>query len=115
MRSSLLPGPRRAMKGILMTEPTLTLDDYRRICYAKEFVTFDVHLKDGRRLCVAQPFATMIHPETKRIYSLHYESDPPNAREQALWFDLSEVARIELRPDLPWFDHGERRWTRRAG
>lgn len=98
-----------------MTDATpMTLDDYRRICYAKDFVTFDVHLKNGRRLCVAQPFATMIHPDTKKIYSLHYETDPPNAKERELWFDLSEVERVVMRPDLPWFDIGERRWNRRA-
>lgn len=92
----------------------MTLDDYRRICFAKDFVTFDVHLKDGRRLCVAQPFATMIHPETKRIYSAHYETDPPCAKEQELWFDVTDIDRIEMRPDLPWFDIGELRWIRRA-
>ncbi|MBM4105241.1 MAG: hypothetical protein FJ257_02905 [Phycisphaerae bacterium] len=92
----------------------MTIDEFRAICYAKEFTTFVVHLKDGRRLIVAHHLATMILPDEQRLRSFCFLEDPPAAREQLEDYMLRDISRIELRPDLPWFSHREERWIRRA-
>ena len=93
----------------------ITLDEFRAICYAKEFTTFAVHLKDGRRLIVAHHMATLIFPNGRNLRSFCFFEDPPNARETQEDYLLDEIERIELRPDLPCFSFQENRWIRRAG
>jgi hypothetical protein len=95
-------------------EQAMNIDEFRAVCYAKEFTTFVVHLKDGRRLIVAHRLATMIYPDGRRIRNFCFLEDPPEARETRAEYLLEEIERIELRPDLPWFSHSEERWIRRA-
>jgi hypothetical protein len=98
---------------------TMTIGEFRAICYAKDFTTFVVHLKDGRRLIVSHPFATMIHPDDQgdrvRLGSFCFYEDPPDAEEDFVHYRLSEIERVELRPDLPWYAGGRRGWVRKTG
>lgn len=94
----------------------MTIDEFRAICYAKDFTTFVVHLKDGRRLIVPHPLATMIHPEDAvRLASFCFREDPPDAEEDFVHYRLTEIERVELRPDLPWYAGGRRGWVRKTG
>jgi hypothetical protein len=93
----------------------MTIEEFRAICYAKEFTTFEIHLVDGRRLIVAHDLATMILPSRRKLRSLCFLEDPPNARETQEEYLLDEIERIELRPDLPWFSHSEERWIGTKG
>ncbi len=81
-------------------EQAMNIDEFRAVCYAKEFTTFVVHLKDGRRLIVAHRLATMIYPDGRRIRNFCFLEDPPEARETRAEYLLEEIERIELRPDL---------------
>jgi len=93
----------------------MTIDEFRAICYAKPFTTFEVHLVDGRRLIVAHRLATMIYPDARRIRNFCFLENPPDARETRAEYLIDEIERIELRPDLPWFSHSEERWIGTAG
>ncbi|MGA0873082.1 MAG: hypothetical protein ACO3Y3_13115 [Phycisphaerales bacterium] len=93
----------------------ITIETFRAICYAKDFTTFIVHLRDGRRLIVAHRMATMIFPNQRNLRSFCFFEDPPDARETQEDYLLDEIERIELRPDLPWFSVQDDRWIRRAG
>ena len=92
----------------------ITLDEFRPICYAQDFTTFVVHLKDGRRLIVAHDMATMILPNGRNLRSFCFFEDPPKGRETQEDYRPDEIERIELRPDLPSFSFQENRWIRRA-
>lgn len=92
----------------------ITLDEFLAICYAQDFTTFVVHLKDGRRLIVAHDMATMILPNGRNLRSFCFFEDPPKGRETQEDYRLDEIERIELRPDLPSFSFQENRWIRRA-
>ena len=93
----------------------MTIDEFRSICYADDLTTFVVHLKDGRRLIVPHPFATMIYPDQVRLGSFCFLEDPPDAEEHCVDSRLTDVERVELRPDLPWYAGGRRGWVRRTG
>lgn len=93
----------------------MTIEEFRAICYAKDFVTFVVHLRDGRRLIVPHPMATMIRPDGIGLGSFCFFEAPPDGEEHWQEYRLDDIERVELRPDLPWFAGGRRGWVRRAG
>ena len=69
----------------------ITLDEFRAICYAQDFTTFVVHLKDGRRLIVAHDMATMILPNGRNLRSFCFFEDPPKGRETQEDYRLDEI------------------------
>lgn len=93
----------------------MTLDDFKRICYARPFTTFVIHLKDGRQLRVCHQMATMIHPDREHMMSNATLVDPPRGRERPMYYRFSEIERVERRPDLPRWDIREWRWMPSAG
>lgn len=91
----------------------IEVDQFRRIAFAYPFTTFAIHLRDGRRLLVVQDFATIIYPDgdhAKSACLLDERAIGPF--EEIRHYRISEIEHLELRPDLPWWDHERRCWRR---
>lgn len=89
----------------------ITRETFCAFGWARPFTPFEIHLRDGRRLVVVRPAATILHPESDRARTLHFLRDLDGFPEETEdRYALSEVVRVELRPDLPWWDVRVQRW-----
>ncbi len=91
----------------------VSIDEFRRVAFAHPFTSFIVHLKDGRSFVVFNEFGTMLYPNTEHAISY---AAPDVARmrsmEDEYAYRVSEIERIEIRPDLEQWDHRRQGWRR---
>ena len=91
----------------------VSIDEFRRVAFAHPFTSFIVHLKDGRSFVVFNEFGTMLYPNTEHAIS-YAAPDVERMRsiEDEYAYRVSEIDRLELRPDLECWDFKQNRWRR---
>ena len=91
----------------------VTTDEFRRVAFAQPFTTFVVQLRDCRRFVVVRPFSTMLYPNCEHALSYHVPNESSiRGEEDEITYRVSEIDRLELRPDLSCWDFKQNRWRR---
>jgi len=91
----------------------VTTEEFRRVAFAQPFTTFVVHLRDGRRFVVVRPLSTILYPDGEHAISYHVPNESSiRGAEDEISYCVSEIDRIELRPDLECWDFKQNRWRR---